>query len=113
VSKKAAFITLTVLALSWLAAEMLVPRCILSPRHARERVLQQDLFTIHQILSQYTRDNHRRPQSLDELVAAGYLKQVPVDPTTGRNDTWVLEHSDDPKTPGITAIRSALDPSRR
>jgi len=110
--KKAALITLSLIGLAYLAAEMFGPSYVTSSREARERVLQQDLFNMGQILSQYTLDNHKRPQSLDDLVAAGYLKQVPVDPMTGRNDTWILEWSDDPKTPGITGIRSASGPSK-
>ena len=110
--RKAAPIALSLVGLAWLGAEMFIPRYVTSPREARERVLQQDLFTMRQILSQYTLDNHKRPQSLDDLVAAGYLKQVPVDPITGRNDTWVLEWSRDPKTPGIIDIRGASDPSK-
>jgi general secretion pathway protein G len=65
---------------------------------------------MNQILNQYTLDNHKHPLSLDDLVAAGYLKQMPTDPMAERNDTWVLEWSDDPKTPGIVGIRSASVP---
>jgi general secretion pathway protein G len=67
---------------------------------------------MRQILDQYSLDNHKHPQSLDDLLTAGYLKQMAVDPMTGRNDTWVLEWSDDPMTPGITGIRSASGPSK-
>jgi len=109
---KAALIALALVGLTWLGVEMFVPSYVTSPREARERILRQDLFTMNQILSQYTLDNHKHPQSLDDLVAAGYLKQMPTDPMTGRNDTWVLEWSDDPKTPGIIGIRSAPVPSK-
>jgi general secretion pathway protein G len=105
--KKTALVTLLLIGLAWLAAEMFVPRCVFRPREARERILQQDLFTMRHILRQYTLDNHKHPQSLGDLVAAGYLKQVPADPMTGRNDTWVLEWSDDPQAPGIIGIRNS------
>jgi general secretion pathway protein G len=110
--RKAALIALSLVGLAWLGAEMFIPSYVASPREARERVLQHDLFTMRQILSQYTLDNHERPQSLDDLVAAGYLKQVPVDPMTGRNDTWVLEWSRDTKMPGIIGIRGSSDLSK-
>jgi general secretion pathway protein G len=61
---------------------------------------------MHVLISQYTRDLHKRPQSIDDLVTAGYLKRVPKDPLTGRNDTWVAEWSTEPKTPGIVGVRS-------
>jgi general secretion pathway protein G len=67
---------------------------------------------MRQILDQYTLDHHKHPRSLDDLVAGGYLKQVPSDPMTGRRETWVVEWSDDPKMPGITGIRSASSPSK-
>jgi general secretion pathway protein G len=88
-----------------LAAAIFLP-CYVTPREARARILQQDLFTMRQVLERYTLDHYGRPQSLDDLVAAGYLHQIPVDPMTSRNDTWVLERSDDPKTPGIIGIHS-------
>jgi general secretion pathway protein G len=58
------------------------------------------------ILNQYTLDLRKRPQSLNDLVETGCLRQIPADPMTKRNDTWVLEWSDDPKMPGIVNIRS-------
>jgi general secretion pathway protein G len=77
-----------------------------SPRKAREQILNQDLITLREIVSQYTLDNHRRPHSLNDLVAPGYLKELPTDPTKRRKDTWVVVWSHDPKTPGIIEIRS-------
>jgi hypothetical protein len=80
------------------------PAYVTSPREARERILRQDLLTMRSIISQYTLDKQKRPRSLDDLVVAGYFKEVPIDPTTKRNDTWILECSKDPKAPGIIAI---------
>ena len=75
-------------------------------RETRERVLLQDLFTMRAIISQYTLDKQKRPHSLDDLVAAGYLKEVPVDPLTGRKDTWVVKCSSDGSEAGIVDIDS-------
>ncbi|MBV8051482.1 MAG: prepilin-type N-terminal cleavage/methylation domain-containing protein, partial [Acidobacteriaceae bacterium] len=47
---------------------------------ARESVLKQNLFTLRSVISQYTLDKQKAPQSLDDLISAGYLKQLPVDP---------------------------------
>src|SRR5271166_1624887 len=49
---------------------------------ARESVLRQNLFTMRSVISQYTLDKQKAPQSLDDLVSAGYLKQIPNDPMT-------------------------------
>ncbi len=55
---------------------------------SKEAVLRDDLFTIRSLIDQYTLDKLEAPQSLDDLVAAGYIRQLPVDPFTGSSDTW-------------------------
>jgi general secretion pathway protein G len=83
-----------------------VPRYVTSPGENRERVLRQDLFTMRAIISQYTLDKQQRPHSLDDLVTAGYLKEMPIDPMTGRKDTWVVKCSGDRSETGIVDIDS-------
>jgi len=61
---------------------------------AKESVLKQNLFTLRSVISQYTLDKQKAPQSLDDLVTAGYLKQLPTDPMTGRNDSWTPDEED-------------------
>ena len=61
---------------------------------AKEGVLKQDLYTMRQLISQYTLDKQKAPQSLDDLISAGYLKQLPNDPFTGHNDTWTVDQED-------------------
>jgi len=78
---------------------------------ARESVLRQDLFTMRQVIDQYTLDKQKAPQSLEDLVSAGYLKVIPNDPFTGRNDTWQSVQEDvtlDPSVtePGISDVHS-------
>jgi len=63
--------------------------------HARESVLRQNLFTMRSVISQYTLDKQKAPQALDDLVTGGYLKQIPVDPMTNRNDTWTADQDTD------------------
>jgi len=62
---------------------LLIPGYVTSPRHTREWVLRQDLVAMRDTISQYTLDLHKRPISLDDLVVAGYLKEVPIDPLPG------------------------------
>src|SRR5215475_2989965 len=78
---------------------------------AKESVLRQDLFTMRQVIDQYTLDKQKAPQALEDLVSAGYLKIVPNDPFTGRNDTWQTVQEDvtlDPSVtePGISDVHS-------
>jgi len=62
---------------------------------SHEAVLKDDLFTMRSLIDRYTLDNQRPPESLDELVQAGYLKGgLPVDPFTGSNQTWQPEMED-------------------
>jgi general secretion pathway protein G len=62
--------------------------------HARESVLRQNLFTLRTLISQYTLDKQKAPQALDDLVSAGYLKQIPPDPITGTAD-WTQDQAED------------------
>ncbi len=82
-----------------------------SIQRAREAVLKDDLFTMRSVISQYTLDKQRAPQSLDDLVQAGYLKQIPIDPFTNARDTWTVDQEDvllsvDQQQPGITDVHS-------
>jgi general secretion pathway protein G len=104
--RKAVPITLAVIALALLAAKLFVPTYVTSLRQSHELTLRQNLLTMRAVLNQYTVDNHRRPHSLDDLVIAGYLRYVPLDPMTGRKDTWIVECSNDPMAPGIVSISS-------
>jgi general secretion pathway protein G len=61
---------------------------------ARESVLKQNLFTLRSLISQYTLDKQKAPQSLDDLVTAGYIKQIPKDPMTNAAD-WTVEQEED------------------
>jgi len=78
---------------------------------AKESVLRQDLFTLRSVISQYTLDKQKAPQSLDDLVQAGYMKQIPSDPFTSQPN-WQVEQEDvllavDQQEPGISDVHSA------
>jgi general secretion pathway protein G len=62
---------------------------------ARESVLKQNLFSLRSVISQYTLDKQKAPQSLQDLVSGGYFKQIPNDPMTDRNDSWTVEEETD------------------
>ena len=79
---------------------------------SREAVLRDNLFTMRALIDQYTVDKQEAPQSLQDLVAEGYLRDVPVDPFTGANNTWEEVYESDVVTnpdqtvSGITDVRS-------
>ena len=63
--------------------------------HARETVLRDDLFRMRSLLDQYSADKGKLPGSLDDLVSAGYMREIPVDPITDQKD-WNTVSGDDP-----------------
>lgn len=78
---------------------------------ARESVLRSNLGSLRSVISQYTLDKQKAPQSLDDLVTAGYLRQIPMDPMT-RQTNWEVVQEDvmmavDQQEPGITDVHSA------
>ena len=81
---------------------------------AREAVLRQDLFAMRSVIDQYTLDKGKAPQSLQDLVQAGYLKEIPKDPFTDSNDSWSVEQEDvllsvDQDEPGISDVHSGAN----
>jgi general secretion pathway protein G len=77
-----------------LLAAIAIPAYTTNIKHAREAVLKSDLHTLRTAIDSYTVDKQKAPQSLDDLVQAGYLKAMPVDPFTHRSDTWMPVQSD-------------------
>lgn len=75
-------------------ASIAIPSYIRSVQKAKEAVEREDLHTMRTAIDSYTVDKEKAPQSLDDLVQAGYLKSIPNDPMTSRNDTWITSESD-------------------
>src|ERR1700683_2714633 len=78
---------------------------------ARESVLRNDLFELRKLISQYTLDKQKAPQSLDDLAQAGYIKQIPKDPMTNEA-SWTPQEEDvllsvDQQDPGIDDVHSS------
>lgn len=76
----------------------------------REAVLRQDLFDLRKLLDQYAADKQKLPQSLDDLVTGGYLRELPKDPITGQAD-WTTVTGEDPNSnsgeQGVIDVHSA------
>jgi general secretion pathway protein G len=84
--------------------------CHLTPQQAHESALRTDLQTIRQAIENYTLDRQAPPASLQDLVDAEYLRQIPVDPMTQESD-WVTVFGDveivpGNKVPGIVDVQS-------
>ena len=80
---------------------------------SKESVLKSNLFTMRNVIDEYTYDKQKAPQTLEDLVSEGYLRQVPVDPMTGTAD-WktIMEdgtNAANQQEPGIWDVRSGSD----
>jgi len=100
-----------VISLILILVSISIPAYNQSILRAKESVLKQDLFQMRSLISQYTLDKQKAPQSLEDLVQAGYIKQIPTDPLTGTNGSWTVDQEDslmsvDQQDPGITDVHS-------
>jgi general secretion pathway protein G len=78
--------------------------------HARETVLKDDLHKMRELIDQYAADKGKLPQSLDDLISSGYMREVPKDPITDNKD-WNIVTGDDPYSSeggtGVTDVHSS------
>ncbi len=76
----------------------------------RESVLQQNLLHMRKAVELYIHEKGTLPQRLDDLVDAGYMREVPVDPITEQKE-WVVvtrENQNSPKAlQAVISIHSA------
>jgi len=80
---------IVVMAIVALLVSIAAPRYLQSVERAREASLRSSLQVMRQAIDQFAADRGRYPDSLDELVASRYLRDLPEDPLTGRRDSWV------------------------
>ncbi len=83
-----------VLAIISILASLAIPignRAIL---RTKETVLKSNLHTLRNLIDQYTADKLKAPQSLQDLVTAGYLRELPKDPITESAETWEAVQGD-------------------
>ena len=92
-------------------ASVAIPYYLSTVKAAREAVLKEDLHVLRNAIDAYTADKEKAPQSLDDLIQAGYLKKIPVDPMTHSDSTWETATDDSLQSveqtePGINDIHS-------
>ena len=84
---------MVVMAIIGILATIAVPAMRTAPIRARESALREDLYQLRSCIDQFHADRDRYPASLEELVSMGYLRQIPIDPTT-RAPNWVTDIPD-------------------
>ena len=93
-------------------AAIAIPSFTQNVKHAREAVLREDLHTMRNAIDSFTYDKQKAPQDGADLVSSGYLKVMPVDPFTQRNDTWIFDQGsaytsiDETQSGGIDNVHS-------
>jgi general secretion pathway protein G len=70
--------------------------------------LTAQLQTMRDGISRYAKEHGRYPNSLEELVAGGQLREVPVDPITGLRTTWKLVRE---QSVGVSEFTTAATPA--
>jgi general secretion pathway protein G len=93
----------TVMALILILVAISAPAYRMAIQRAREAVLRDDLHSLRSVIDEFTVDKQRPPQSLEELVEAGYLHNIPTDPFTGTADSWQADIEQVPVPPDQTA----------
>ena len=101
---------MVVLAIVLTVISIAVPMYTTSMVRAKESVLKSNLFTLRSVIDHYTYDKEHPPQVLEDLVAEGYLRQVPTDPFTESNNSWEVITDVGPNgTSGVFDVRSGSD----
>lgn len=100
-----------VIAIIGILATIAMPALKNIPLRSKEAVLKTNLRTLRDVIDQHYGDKGRYPPSLDALVEAGYLRRVPNDPITRRNDTWVVVYEEvDPDNPPLESDGEEAQP---
>jgi general secretion pathway protein G len=91
-------------------------------QRGREAVLRENLFRMRDAIDQHYADKGKYPASLEDLVSAGYLRKLPIDPMTQSDQSWqAVPAEPDPANPnaepGVYDVKSgsenqALDGSK-
>lgn len=91
-----------------------IPHYQKSVIRAKETVLRSNLLTLRNMIDEYSYDKQKAPQTLQDMVTDGYLREVPRDPMTGSSESWKIIQEDASQAvsssePGIFDIRSGSD----
>jgi general secretion pathway protein G len=105
---------IVVMAIISVLVSIAVPLYQKSITRTKESLLKNNLFTLRTVIDEYTFDKKKAPQTLDDLVTEGYLRNVPIDPIIGNDRSWrvVMEDSVsmvDQTQPGIFDVHSGSD----
>ncbi len=97
---------MVVMCIIGILAAIAAPNFKLGVIKAREAVLREDLYNFRTTVDQFYADQGKYPDSIEEIIDKKYLHNTPIDPFTGKNDTWVIVAP--PPAPEGTEIKGSV-----
>jgi general secretion pathway protein G len=97
---------LVVMTLVALLLTLAVPRYFTALDHGRERVQRQNAATLRDAIDKFFADQGRYPDTLEDLVAKRYLRQIPLDPVSEAAD-WAVIPPADPSLGSVYDVQPA------
>lgn len=82
------FELLAVMVILGVLASIAIPSYKRSQIKARESVLAEDLYQVRRSIDAYFADNGKYPDDFEQMVSSKYLRAIPKDPFTRKNDSW-------------------------
>jgi general secretion pathway protein G len=87
-----------------------VPRYFAAIDNGRLNVQRQNVATIRDAIDKFYGDQGKYPQTLDELVAKRYLRELPFDPVS-EAPNWVVVAPQDPTLGAVYDVQPASKPA--
>jgi general secretion pathway protein G len=97
---------LVVLSIVALLLSIAVPRYYGSLDKSKEAVLKENLYQVRDAIGKYYADKGKYPESLEALATDRYLRNVPLDPITDSNATWVVVPPAEAQKGGVYDVKS-------
>lgn len=97
---------LVVMAIIAILLTLAAPRYVGNVDRAKEAVLRENLAATRDALEKYHADAGMYPTTLQDLVNKKYLRKLPFDPITERDDSWVSVAADEAAGGGIYDVHS-------
>lgn len=85
---------LVVMAIIATLMTLVAPTYVKQTQRAKEVVLQHNIRGLREAIDHFRQDMAVGPRTLEEVVERRYLKEIPLDPVTGRRDSWQTERDD-------------------
>lgn len=99
-----------VMTLIALLLTLAIPRYFTVIDNGRLNVQRQNVATIRDAIDKFFGDQGKYPDSLDELVAKRYLRQVPLDPVS-ESANWVVVAPQDSSQGAVYDVQPAGKPA--